>query len=478
MIRESFTMLYEKDLDVVLQEIMIRWDIPGLAVGIVKGDEIANAKAFGVQSLETQVPVTLDSVFGVQSVSKCFVGTAVMQLVERGVLELGVPIVQYLPYFRMNNKGYRQISIRHILSHTSGMPDMKEIEYVELMRHTEKDDGAAERYVRGLRNRDLIARPGERFSYSNIAYNVLGDLLAKVSGKSFEDLMREHILLPSGMPNSTFMLADISTDLLAWPHLRSPEMRVNPVYPYHRADAPASCLHTTVVDMCHWSIACLKRGNYLGRRFLSSASYDLMWTAVADRGSLRPSLYEQMRLGWTLGRLKDVKTISHGGGGFGGTAFLLILPEKNSAAVVLCNEESNAHFRVVRAVADTILNQKPQANTVSWMVPISRALVEGGIEAAYARYAEIKGRGNEFYFHEDDLLSLSLQLFTAKRIDLAIETLGLNIQVFPEYIESYIEQAKLYLLKGEITQAKESLLEALSIKPDNAAAARLLEMVW
>ena len=403
MIGKSSLMLYEKDLEVVLQEIMTRWDIPGLAVGIVEGDEIVYAKGFGVQSLETQAPVTLDSVFCVQSVSKCFVATAVMQLAERGKLDLDAPLVQYLPYFQMDDERYRQITIRQALSHTSGMPDMDEIEYVELVAHPEYDDGAAERFVRSLSGRKLIANPGERFSYSNIAYNVLGDLLAKVSAKSFESVMQEQILIPSGMPNSTFMLTDIPIHLLAWPHLRSPEMRVNPSYPYHRADAPASFLHTTVVDLCHWGITSLKRGNHPGQSILSSAGYDLMWTPVAKRGN-PPSMYEEMGLGWTLGHFKDVKTVCHGGGGFGGTAFLLILPEKNCAAVVLCNEESNAHFRAVQAVADTLIGQKPQANTVSWMVPISRALAEGGIDAAYARYSEIKaGGGQEYYFDENDL---------------------------------------------------------------------------
>ncbi len=123
----------EKELDIVLQEIMTRWDIPGLAAGIVEGDEIVYAKGFGVQSLETQAPVTLDSVFCIQSVSKCFVATAVMQLVERGKLDLDAPIVQYLPYFQMDDERYRQITIRQALSHTSGMPDLEETEYVGLV---------------------------------------------------------------------------------------------------------------------------------------------------------------------------------------------------------------------------------------------------------------------------------------------------------------------------------------------------------
>ena len=125
---------------------MHRWDIPGLAVGIVEGKEIVYAKGFGVQSLDTQVPVSTDSVFCVQSVSKCFVATAVMQLVERGAINLDAPLVESLPYFRMDDERYPQITIRQALSHTSGMPDIEETDYVEWMNHPEVDDGAAERY--------------------------------------------------------------------------------------------------------------------------------------------------------------------------------------------------------------------------------------------------------------------------------------------------------------------------------------------
>ena len=254
-------------------------------------------------------------------------------------------------------------------------------------------------------------------------------------------------------------------------------MKVNPIYPYHRADAPASSLHTTLVDLCHWAITSLNRGSYLGQRLLSTAAYDSMWTAVAERGKLRPSLYEQMGLGWTLGHFKDLKTVSHGGGGFGGTAFLLILPDKDCAVVVLCNQESYAHFQCVRAAADALLGHVPHADPVSWMVPISRALAEGGIAAAYARCAEIEARPDEFYLDESDLLDLSLQLFTAMKIDLALDVLGLNIHVYPQHVETYLERAKLYLHKGEIASAKESLMKALSIEPDNLPAAELLERI-
>jgi CubicO group peptidase (beta-lactamase class C family) len=468
-------MIDEKELNSVIDQIMSGWDVPGLAAGIVKDGSIIYAKGFGVQSLATRKPVSLDSVFCVQSVSKCLVATALMRLVELGGLVLDTPLVDYLPHFRMDDERCQQITLRQALSHTSGMPDLEEIEYVELVNHPETDIGAPERFVRGLATRRLIANPGERFSYSNIAYNVLGHLIASVTQQTFESYMRENILLPCGMPDSTFTPAEVPPDRLAWPHLRAPEMKPNPSYPYHRADAPASFLHTTVIDLCHWAITSLKRGETNGGRILSSPGYDLMWTPVAERGSQRPAIYEDMGLGWTLGHIQELKTVSHGGAGFGGTAFLLLLPEVNYGVVVLCNEESSAHQQVVRAVSDTLLGRQPKAGRVSWMVPISRALAQGGLATAYDCYTQIKDRQEEFHFGEYDLIDLSLQLWMAQNEDLAIEVLNLNLQVFPGFVESLLQQARYYLQKRRFDQARASLSKALEIEPGNPAIFGLLE---
>jgi CubicO group peptidase (beta-lactamase class C family) len=465
-------MLNEKELERVLQEIIAGWDIPGLAVGLVQGDDVVYAKGFGVQSLQTQVPVTLDSIFCITSVSKCFVATAIMQLVERGKIDLDAPLVQYLPYFEMDDDRYRKITIRQMLSHTSGMPDLDEAEYDELVSHPESDDGAAERFVRGLRNRKLVADPGERLSYSNIAYNVLGDLLAKMTGQSFEHSIWERLLIPAGMPNSTFLFTEVPPDRLAVPHLRSPKMAVNPIYPYHRADAPASFLHSTILDMCHWGITCLKRD------LLVPASFDRMWTPVADWDTPRPSMYEQVGLGWTLGHYKGERTISHGGMGFGWSDFFLLLPERNCAAIILSVEESFARTRLVHAAADALLGHKPQAGTVSWMVPVSRALAEGGLQAAYARYEEIKAcRDDEYYFDEDDMIGLVYQLQSLKKFERAIEILELNIYAFPTHMESYRRLADIHLQVGNPAQAEECLVKAISIQPAHKPIAEMLDQI-
>jgi CubicO group peptidase (beta-lactamase class C family) len=335
--------------------------------------------------------------------------------------------VDYLPDYKLDDPHYPEITLRQILSHTSGMPDMDEIEYDQLVIHPEYDDEAPARYVRSLANRKMIGLPGERFAYSNIAYNVLGYLMAQSTGQTFEDSMKAHILNPAGMTDSTFFFPDVPQDRLAVPHLRIPHMAPNPILPYHRADAPASFLYTSVIEMCRWALTSLNRGLFNGHRLLSPASYDLMWTPVAKRGY--PPFREEMGLGWALGHFEGARTVAHGGGGFGWTCHLILLPEKNRAAVILCNEESSAIECLEGAVMRALLGLDPQPYKVSWVIPLTRALTAGGIQAAYARLEEIRNNP-DFFMDPYDLVTLVYQLLSVKQYDLAIEVLKLNLHVF------------------------------------------------
>src|SRR6185295_2428813 len=173
--------------------------LPGVAIGVVKNGKMIYAKGFGVSKLGADTPITSRSLFHMASVTKTFVATAIMQLIEQGKVDLDAPLTKYLPYFRMNDERYRQIKIRQMLSHTSGIPDVTDYHWDK----PEYDAGALERFVRSFSNQKLIFNPGEKFAYSNAAYEMLGDLIAKVSGESFEDYVQHQILTPLGMKDST-----------------------------------------------------------------------------------------------------------------------------------------------------------------------------------------------------------------------------------------------------------------------------------
>ena len=133
-----------------------------------------------------------------------------------------------------------------MLSHLSGMPDVEDYEWDK----PQYDDGALERYVRSLSNQSLIAAPGAGFRYSNMAYEVLGDLIAKVSGMSFEDYVRRHILEPLGMKSSTLLVKQANSSLLTSPHVmdNSYQTVVSKVFPYNRMHSPSSTVYSNVLS--------------------------------------------------------------------------------------------------------------------------------------------------------------------------------------------------------------------------------------
>ena len=422
-------------LDSVLAGIVNDWDLPGLSVGITRADQTVYTRCFGVQSIVTSVPVDGDTVFCASSVSKCFVAVAIMQLAERGRLEPDAPILRYLPDFYMDDKRFRQITVRHLLCHMSGLPDMDEDEYDVFLAAPEDGRDALRRYVDGLRHRRLASAPGERFMYSNIGYNVLGHVIACVSGIPFEEYMQEQVLLPSGMRGSTFYFPQVQKARLAFPHIQTPALAVRPSYPYHRADAPASFLHTTMPDMLSWCRVCLDRGQTCGQQILSGAGYSRMWTPAAAWGF--PPLYESMGLGWTLGHYRGVETVSHGGMGLGWADFLTVLPQRGGAAVLLCNAETPARSRIIRALLDVILGQAPAAGTVSWVVPLTRAYSSGGIQAVYDTYRAIH-QGSGYCFDPDDLVNLAHQLRSAGNEQALKDFLTFCLSVCPDHPEALL----------------------------------------
>lgn len=469
-------MQFANKLDQVLEEIRSRWSIPGLGVGIVEAGRIIHTTCLGVQSLDTGALVTEKSIFCLASVGKCLVASAVMQLVERGKIHLDAPIVQYLPYFKLEDERCQLITIRQVLSHTSGIPDMDEFEYNDLVAHPEMDEGAPERYVRAMGGLKLVHAPGEKFLYSNIAYNILGALVARVSGQTFEETMRANILLPSGMHDSTFLPSEVDPQRLVSPHLRLPSITVNPVPAYHRADAPASFLHASVEDMCAWAITLLNGGVHHGRQLLSPASLNLMWTAADQRAS--HPLLENMGLGWNLGHFEGVRTISHGGGGFGWTCLFILLPDKGSGAIILSNDESSSIWRLNYAVIRTMLDLEPQVGTVSWMIPITQALQAGGMPAALACYEDMKERvAQDYIFNDYELLNLVYGLEGAGKWSLAMEVLTLNLRAFPGSVDTRLSLARLHQRMKQPSRAKALLQEALLLDPGNSEAMQVMQNI-
>jgi CubicO group peptidase (beta-lactamase class C family) len=200
-----------------IEEVMEAYDLPGFAIGVVKHDEIVYARGFGYKNIDTKEPVTTATLFHMASISKPFVATAIMKLVEQGKIDLEAPVTTFLPYFKLDDEHYTDITIQQMLSHVSGMPDVEDYQW----GNPQYDEGALERYVRSLTDKKMLFDPGKRYAYSNMAFECLGDVIAKISGMSFADYEKKYILDPSGMKESTFLKPEYLPENWASGHLRT-----------------------------------------------------------------------------------------------------------------------------------------------------------------------------------------------------------------------------------------------------------------
>jgi CubicO group peptidase (beta-lactamase class C family) len=324
----------DRRLTPFVEQLMSLTRIPGMAVGVVADGSTVYARGFGVASLDHYRPVTVETLFHMASVTKPFVATAIMQLVEEGIVALDDPVVRHLPYFRMADESAGDITVRQMLSHTSGMPDEEDYGW----DRPEYDDGALERYIRSLADRELIDAPGARFAYSNIAYEVLGDLIAKAREMTFEAAIDHFILRPLGMTNSTLLQRETNLELFSRGHVldATGEVVVSPVAPYHRAHGPSSTLRSNVTDMCRWALVNLNGGELDGAQILSQASLATMWEPgpVVD-----PESHTRAGLSWFIDAYRGRRTIRHDGEDTGFLSQIIIVPEAGLAAVAMANAD-------------------------------------------------------------------------------------------------------------------------------------------
>jgi CubicO group peptidase (beta-lactamase class C family) len=427
------------------------------------------AKGFGVKNLETKEPVTEKSLFHMASVSKPFSATAIMQFVEKGKVDLDDPVVKYLPYFKVNDERYKEITIRQMLSHISGMPDVRDYEWDKPVY----DDGAAERYVRSLTDKELIAAPGEMFAYSNMAFEVLGDLIAKVSCMSFEDYVKTNILDHLGMEESTFLKKKVSPDLATTPHVMGLKIKVSDIYPYHRAHAPSSTLHSNVLEMCNWAMANMNRGVLGGKCILKPESYDVLW----EPAKLNNGETTMVGLSWFLRTYREIDTVFHSGGDVGYRTFFVMMPEKKAAAVVLSNCDFAPTGNIAIAALFLALGlDPPPVPPPPIRAAIGKAIAEKGVDAAIKIYHELKENSpKSFDFGPRQLNRLGYQLLEMKRIEDAIKIFQLNIEVYPKNANCHDSLGEAYLKAGDKENAIKYYEKALELDPKMGTAIEALK---
>lgn len=308
--------------------------IPGLALGIVQGDQIVHLQGFGMADPSGRT-VTPQTPFLIFSTTKSFTALAIMQLVEAGKIELDAPVQRYLPWFRVADEAASaQITVRHLLYQTSGLPETADAD-VGLLTSTDTHASASEQTVRGLRAVSLDRPVGATFTYVNANYVTLGLIVQAVSGQSYESYIQEHVFTPLDMRQSFTAKAAAQSHGLAIGY----QYWFGHPFPadlaYNRSNLPAGGLISSAEDMTHYLIAQLNQGRYGQASILSPKGVAEMHApAVRRRGD------QFYGMGWYVVPLNGAPVIWHGGDGMNFHSTMILAPEGQWGVVLLENAQN------------------------------------------------------------------------------------------------------------------------------------------
>ena len=339
-------------------------NVPGLAVGIVKDGQLVYTKELGVANVDTGEPVTAETVFRLADIDAIPTAIAILQLAEQGKIDLDEPVTTYLPYFQLRDERYKDITVRHILEGRSGLHDAGDNAENWATYPSVTDEGAVERFVRGMAEDSLLFTsqlafaPGEGFERSYLAYIVLGDVIQKVSGQSYEEYVSENIFAPLGMENSTMLLSEVDPALLAAPHIvqegdfniKTAKIVVSDLVPYSREFAAADNFYSNLEDMARLLTALLNGGELDGVRILSPESVALLWTPTGPAGDERglytgiersARVHQQFGLGGYMGDIAGCPVYHIFGMQLGYRANVMLCPDENLAVLVMGNRGQN-----------------------------------------------------------------------------------------------------------------------------------------
>ena len=327
------------EADDYIQREMKQQHIPGLSLAIVKEGKLVKTAGYGFANVELSVRATPNTVYQLQSITKSFTATGVMLLVEEERVGLDDKVSKYLDGLP---ETWKEITVRHLLTHTSGLKDFINEPTVDLRKDITPED-----VIKSLADKPLNFQPGEKYAYSNTGYHLLGMIIHKVTGKLWSDFLRERIFEPLSMTETRLIsLADVITNRAygyGW---------VSNKFENGRFIAPTILgyagggLRSTVLDLAQWDAA------LYGDKIIKRSSLEQMWTAA----TLNDGSKTAYGFGWGIGAFQRHKYVEHSGANITGfkTTFMRFVDDKLTV-VVLTNQRTANPGNIALGVAKLYL---------------------------------------------------------------------------------------------------------------------------
>jgi CubicO group peptidase (beta-lactamase class C family) len=354
---------------------MKAFDIPGIALAIVRPGAPPLTYAYGLRSLGSPAPLDTDTLFAIASITKGFTAAAIAILVDEGKLGWNEPVVRYMPDFAMADADVtRMMTVLDLLLHRSGL-GLGEGDLLQFP-HT---DFSREQYLVALRHLPLATGFRSEFAYDNMLFVIAGLLIQRVSGLSWEDFITQRLLRPLGMRSSVAAITRVQTSNIAGRHGRlGPPVRGIGNLELVGADespssAPAGGIHASAKDIVHWLDVQLARGVLPdGRRLWSKAQSDVMWNPrIIVQSNNEPNadtpvgpITQAVAPGWSVSDFRGHRMLGHGGGLAGQSCSLQLLPGQGIGLALFSNTED---YKVIQRLALALLDRLIGAPPFDWL---------------------------------------------------------------------------------------------------------------
>jgi CubicO group peptidase (beta-lactamase class C family) len=434
------------------------------SVLVAEKGNVIYKKGFGFADMEWNIPNQPDTKHRLGSITKQFTSMLIMQLVEQGKLKLDMPISTYLPDYPKKNGDV--ITLHHLLTHSSGTPNMTS--FPRFGKDIMRNSYTPVELVKLFADSALNFKPGERFEYSNSGYILLGYIIEKVTGKSYEQVLQDNIFSPLKMNNTGYDHAGPLLKKRATGYEKNGWGYVNANFIDMSVPYAAGSLYSTVEDLYLWNAA------LYGSQLLRKENMDLLFAKHIPSGGNYHYGY-----GWGIGEIplgnttERIGTVGHSGGinGFN-TQLTRILSDKSF--IVLLNNTGGAPLdQMTHAIAAILYDKSYDFPKRSVAFSLADRIDKKGLPAALEYYKRIK-HSTGYYVNENEMNMTGYQFLQPGKVKEAAAIFKLNTEAFPKSSNVYDSYGEALMALGNKTEALENYKKSVKLNPSNEGGIKIL----
>ncbi|MBB1285594.1 serine hydrolase [Flavisolibacter sp. BT320] len=454
-------------IDSFIQARMQQHKIPGLQLAIVSNGKVIKTSNYGLANVQDSNPVSDKTVFTINSITKAFVGVAILQLAEKGKLHLSTPVSHYLKDLPV---AWQKVTVQQLLSHTSGIPDIVDEEEAVMV------GPSLEASWQKVLSMPMDFLPGEKFQYNQTNYLLLGRIIDTLSGMPFQEFITKEQLAKVGMPYT--IRAGFGATKAVIPHAAAgyvyrQGILSNMFFSFPSALQTAAGMSSTANEMAEWVIA-LQGGQLLKKK----ASLDSLWQPALLKSGKTGGFSRQLNgyaAGWPIVTRPEHPAAAAVGGG---RSAVFVYPKDDLSIIVLTNLMGGNPEAFIDELAGLFITDMKATNGFGLSASLKAlklSLDKVGYKSAIAEVNTLKKKNKAFQLTEAEVNSWGYQLLGQKRMEDALEIFKLNGYLYPESANTYDSLGEIYAEMGESALAIHCFEQSLKRNPQNKKAGQQIQ---